>query len=80
MRVRVRFVGGLRDRFQTEFEFVAIEFASPTVAALRETLANRGGPWAVLVDPSYRAAVNYSHSRPGNVLCEGDEVTFFPPV
>jgi molybdopterin synthase sulfur carrier subunit len=79
MKVRVRYVGGLREKLGIEYELVSIEFGAPTIAALRETLIYRGGPWGMFRDEGVRAAVNYAQSRPGTGLSENDEVTFFPP-
>jgi sulfur-carrier protein len=54
----------------------------PTVRALREWLAARGGVWASELAPgrAVRIAVNHDLAGPETLLRAGDEVALFPPV
>lgn len=79
--IRVLFFASVRDRLGVAEE--TLESPPPdTVAALREFLAARGGPWGAVFGSEQRvlAAVNQEMANPETSLADGDEVGFFPPV
>lgn len=51
-----------------------------TVAALREQLSQQTPQWNVLQQSQVLCAVNHTLCGPEQMLQEGDEVAFFPPV
>jgi molybdopterin synthase sulfur carrier subunit len=80
--VKVVFFARLREALGSAGEAVSLPTATPTVAALREQLRSRGGPWDTELAPSraVRVAVNQDMATLQTVLHPGDEVAFFPPV
>jgi molybdopterin synthase sulfur carrier subunit len=78
--IRVLYFASLRERLGSDAETVSDQPAS--VAALRETLAARGGDWqqAFAGDQRVLVAVNQEMADDSTVLKDGDEVGFFPPV
>ncbi len=48
---------------------------------LLQQLKDRGEPWtSTLADNKLLMAVNQTIADPQQLLCDGDEVAFFPPV
>ena len=81
MNVRILFFAGLREALGTASESLALPDGVGSVGALRELLAARGEPWAVLATTkNLRAAVNQQMAGPDAPVQAGDEVAFFPPV
>ena len=80
MKVRVRYFASLRERLGAEEPVELPE--GTTVGALRQALAARGGPHAEALAPgrAVRCAVNQRLCGEAEVLGEGAEVAFFPPV
>ncbi|MFA9440169.1 molybdopterin converting factor subunit 1 [Uliginosibacterium sp. sgz301328] len=79
MNVTVLFFASLREALGVERERIALE-AGATVDSLRALLIARGEQWQPLSRGSVRAAVNQSLVTGANMLADGDEVAFFPPV
>lgn len=80
MKVRVRYFASLRERLGPE---EAVELpAGSTVGALRAQLAARGGPHAEVLAPGrpVRCALDQRMCAEAEVLADGAEVAFFPPV
>ena len=80
MKVRVRYFASLRERLGPE---EAVELpAGSTVGALRAQLAARGVPHAEVLAPgrAVRCALDQRMCAETEVLAEGAEVAFFPPV
>ncbi len=78
MRITVRLFATLRDRAQTGL--ATLDVAEPcTVSDLMAALAAR---YPLLADalPSALAAVNQEYASLDDVIADGDEVAFFPPV
>lgn len=76
MKVRVRFFASLRElvgQGQVEMELAP----ATTIAQLREIM-NRRFPG--LERASVRLAVNTQFAEPGQVLHEGDEIAWLPPL
>jgi len=81
MKVEVLFFASLREAVGRSSEICELEPGVSTVGDLRTQLATRGDQWQALgPGRSVRAAVNQQMVGPGQVLAEGDEVAFFPPV
>ncbi|MCB1791624.1 MAG: molybdopterin converting factor subunit 1 [Gammaproteobacteria bacterium] len=78
--IRVLYFASLRERLDCDAE--SLDAAPSTVAALRRELATRGAPWAEVFASDQRvlAAVNQTMAGDDQVLTDGDEIGFFPPV
>lgn len=78
--IRVLYFASLRERLGTAGE--ELETAPPTVGALREMLASRGGAWheAFTGPRAVLSAVNQQMADAATPVRDGDEVGFFPPV
>jgi molybdopterin synthase sulfur carrier subunit len=76
------YLARLREVFGTSTERLAPPEGVRTVAALRDWLAARGGPWAAELAPgrAVRVAVNHDLAQPDTPIAPGDEVALFPPV
>ncbi|MBL8520734.1 MAG: MoaD/ThiS family protein [Betaproteobacteria bacterium] len=79
--IRILYFAGLRETFGIEVEDMALP-APPTVTQLIDQLRQRGTPWSDSLAPGrrWRVAVNHEMSPLDQVLADGDEVAFFPPV
>ncbi|MDB6062986.1 MAG: molybdopterin converting factor subunit 1 [Verrucomicrobiaceae bacterium] len=52
-----------------------------SIDTLIDTLSLRGEQWSpVLRAPNVIVAINQAVARAGQLLCDGDEVAFYPPV
>ena len=81
MSIKVLYFAGLREAVGQAEEQLDLPAGIATVAALREHLAARGEPWDVLGRmKNLRAAVNQAMAGPAQVVTDGDEIAFFPPV
>ncbi len=80
MRVTVRYFASMREAMGTSAE--VLDTVATTLEQLRAELIARGGTGAVALgtDRSVRMALNQVMSGPGDLLHEGCEVAFFPPV
>ena len=80
--VTVLFFARLREALGSEREQLALPEGVADVAALREHLRQRGGPWSVELASGkpIRVAVNQDMAAPDTPLRHGDEIAFFPPV
>lgn len=76
--IRVLYFARLRDRLGVAEE--QLETFPPTLGALREQLAARGGDWGEAFSDRVLTAVNQEMAGPETPLADGDEVGFFPPV
>ena len=80
MRVRVRYFASLREALG---EAESLELAAgSTVRALRDALLGRGGEHGRLLarNRAVRCALDQVMADEGDVLHDGAEVAFFPPV
>jgi molybdopterin converting factor subunit 1 len=78
MRVRVLYFGVLKDAFGRvgeEMELAEGASVADLIAACRGRSAGAGGVW-----DSMAVAVNQEYARAADVLKDGDEVAFLPPV
>lgn len=80
MQVRVRYFASLREALGPE-ETVLLE-GGTTVGALRAALVARGGRHAEVLAPgrAVRCALGQRLCGEAELLAEGAEVAFFPPV
>ncbi len=77
--IEVHFFAQLRERL--DCASLRIEYPGRScVADIRRLLAERGGNWEVLASDAVLSAVNQTLCDPQQVVCDGDEVAFFPPV
>jgi molybdopterin synthase sulfur carrier subunit len=78
--IRVLYFASLRERLGLADE--VIDRQPGTVAELRAELARRGDHWreAFAGDATVMVAVNQAMADNDQVLADGDEVGFFPPV
>jgi molybdopterin synthase sulfur carrier subunit len=82
VKVTVLFFASLREQLGQPREEIEVPASIGTVAALREHLRARGGPWAnaFAANRPVRAAVNQDMVQPTAAIKAGDEIAFFPPV
>jgi sulfur-carrier protein len=80
MKVEVRYFASVREALGPA-ESVDVD-AAASVGALRDALAGRGGRYAEALGRQrvLRSALNRVLCAEAQVLGEGDEVGFFPPV
>jgi molybdopterin synthase sulfur carrier subunit len=74
MAVRVKYFGSLRERMGRAEDSLTLE-SEATVAEIWARVSN-GQP----LPANLLAAVNLEYAQPGQVVADGDEVAFFPPV
>lgn len=81
MAVRVLYFAALREALATGSESVALPAGVTSVAQLRDHLASRGGAWTAMAQTrNLRVAVNQTLAGPDELIRDGDEIAFFPPV
>lgn len=82
MRVRLKLFASLREHTGVEDEVIEIPGHVATLGDLRDHLRGRGESWAQALDAkrAIRGAINQRMAQETDVLSEGDEVAFFPPV
>lgn len=80
MKIQLRFFASIREAVGTGSETVATSAAS--LAALRDELIARGGPWAEALgrDRAVRVSLDQTMADEAAALRDGAEVAFFPPV
>ncbi len=80
MKVTVKYFASIRELVGTGSE--TMETYAATVAALRDELIARGGPYAEALarGKAVRVAFNQTLSDETAAVTEGAEVAFFPPV
>ena len=80
MNIQLRFFASIRETVGTGSETVAT--SAGNLAALRDELIARGGPWAEALgrDRAVRVSLDQTMADEGAALRDGSEVAFFPPV
>ena len=80
MNIQLRYFASIREAIGAGSESVQTQAA--TLAALRAELVARGGAYADALAPgkAVRVALNQAMSDETELLAEGAEVGFFPPV
>ena len=82
MTITLRFFASVREALGTSQETLALPDGVATVGDLRRHLLLRGGAWAQALssERALRMAYNQVMCDAGQVLEDGAEVAFFPPV
>ncbi|TVT77977.1 MAG: molybdopterin converting factor subunit 1 [Denitromonas halophila] len=81
MNLTILYFASLRESLGMAKEAVVLPADVGNVGALRAHLSARGETWQRLASGhNVRAAVNQHMAADEQVLAEGDEVAFFPPV
>lgn len=81
MKIKVLYFANLREAVGIAAEDMALPAGIATMGALRDHLAARGEPWAVLTrTKNLRCAIGQQMQGFDAPLKAGDEVAFFPPV
>ena len=82
MKIRLRLFASLREITQWDDQRLEIPADQLTLAELRGQLSDRGEAWSAALDPSraIRGAINQSMAKDMDIVRDGDEVAFFPPV
>ncbi|MBA4194501.1 MAG: molybdopterin converting factor subunit 1 [Comamonadaceae bacterium] len=80
MNIQLRFFASIRESVGTGSE--SVQTAATTLAALRDELIARGGPWAEALGRgrAVRVSLNQTMADEAAALVDGAEVAFFPPV
>ncbi len=82
MSLTIRYFASVREKLGSQESVELSELASPTVGALQACLASRSPLHAAALaeDRCLRTACNQAMCDDEQVLADGDEVAFFPPV
>ncbi len=80
MNIQLRFFASIREAVGTGSE--SLSTAATTLAALRDELIARGGPWAEALgrERAVRVSLDQTMADEAAPLRDGAEVAFFPPV
>jgi sulfur-carrier protein len=82
MHVTLKYFASLREALGKSTEVFAVPATVATVGQLRQHLVAQGAPYAepLAAGRAVRAALNQTVCDDAQVLVEGAEVAFFPPV
>ena len=81
MTITVKFFSLIREAVETEQLTLQLNDSSTTVEALKNVLGLRGEAWKeALSHPNLIQAVNQRVVFQEEVIKDGDEVAFFPPM
>jgi molybdopterin synthase sulfur carrier subunit len=82
MSVKILYFASLRETLCCSEETLSdLPPGVEAVGALREWLCARGERWSALrTGQSIRAAVNQELAQASQLIADGDEIAFFPPV
>lgn len=79
--IQIFYFANLADKLNCDNEFFPLDEKPLTLASLKKQLAERGSVWKeTLSTSSTRCAVNQAIATEDELLSNGDEVAFFPPV
>ncbi|MDF2445191.1 MAG: hypothetical protein K0S46_427 [Moraxellaceae bacterium] len=81
--ITVLYFARFREKLGRDQESLPLPSASPvTVQVLLDELVARGGAWSDVFgcERGVLVAVNQRMAQRDSLLCEGDEIAFFPPV
>ena len=80
MVINILYFASVKDRLGTARESLDVP-ASTTGTGLMKILKSRGEPWvSVFSDTKLLIAINQEMANETDLVNEGDEVAFFPPV
>lgn len=78
--IKVLFFGQLKEQLDCKETTIEID-SQITIAEIKQHLSERSDKWAsLLADGKVLAAINHTMSSSHDVVNQGDEVAFFPPV
>lgn len=82
MKVRLKLFASLRELTGVDDEMLDLPANVTTLGQLRDHLRSRGSAWTQALDAkrAIRGAINQRMAQEADVLHDGDEVAFFPPV
>lgn len=82
MRIRLRLFASLRELTDWDDQVLEVPEEQMTLSALRAHLATRGEHWSAALDSAraVRGAINQRMAEESDLIRDGDEVAFFPPV
>ncbi|MBM3378601.1 MAG: molybdopterin converting factor subunit 1 [Betaproteobacteria bacterium] len=82
MRLRLVYFAALREHLGRDGESLTVPAEVRTLADLRHTLASRDSRWQEALGPHrlVRAAIDQRLASDDEMLSDGVEVAFFPPV
>ncbi len=82
MRIRLRLFASLRELTQWDDQVLEIAAEQMTLSELRAHLSARGEQWSAALDAAraVRGAINQRMAQESDLIRDGDEVAFFPPV
>ena len=80
MKLQLRYFASIRETIGQGSE--SVETGAATLAALRDELIARGGPYAEALarGRAVRVSLNQTMADESTALVDGAEVAFFPPV
>lgn len=80
MSITILYFARLRETLGTERE--SLEFAAPlTISDLKQQLGARGDRWQqAFADQRLLNAINQATCKDDQLIEDGDEIAFFPPV
>lgn len=82
MRIRLRLFASLRELTEWDDQVLEIAAEQMTLSELRAHLSMRGEHWSAALDSerAVRGAINQRMAQESDLVRDGDEVAFFPPV
>ncbi|MBC3870033.1 molybdopterin converting factor subunit 1 [Undibacterium oligocarboniphilum] len=82
MKIQLRFFASVREKLGVSEETAELPSDVKTVGDVRTWLCARGGLWAEVLaeDRALRTAYQHVMCDAAEVVTEGSEVAFFPPV
>ena len=78
--LEVHYFAGYREQLGLDRECLDWQPQLTSVDQLRQNLVARGGAWSALAAQNLMCACNQELCGLDQVLQEGDEIAFFPPV
>ena len=80
-KIELLFFGNLSAQLNCNSESCSFEQDEITVAELKQQLQSRGDNWkTALAAESIKCAINQAIAEENDLIKNGDEVAFFPPV
>jgi len=80
--IKILFFASFRERLCIDEEALELTEDLPDVSSLRSSLSQRGKKWLDVFgkDQKVMVAINQTITNEDQLLKEGDEIAFFPPV